>query len=183
MNTQVFDGRPDSNENRPDREIQVYDFLDQIKINYKRIDHEPVATMDACDNRGEILNIKISKNVFLCNTQKTKFYLLVMPGQKRYYTKVFSKLIGSSRLSFAPEELMIKYLNTPAGSASILGLINDKENNVELYIDSEILKNEYFGCHPCNNTSTLKFKMEDLLNKILPATNHKFTPVDLPWEV
>ena len=115
-------------------------------------------------------------------TQKTAFYLLILPGSKKFKTAALSKQIGSARLSFAEPEFMEQYLNITPGSVSVLGLMNDPENKVRLLIDKDILENHpYFGCHPCINTSSLKFRTEDLLNKILPAIHHNYTIVDLPY--
>ena len=127
-----------------------------------------MATIAECDKVSEVLGISICKNLFLCNSQKTKFYLLMMPGEKRFVTKEFSKLIGSSRLSFAPAEYMEQYLNITPGSVSVLGLMNDIEGKVKLYIDRDVVEKEYIGCHPCINTSSLKLKTEDVLGKFLP---------------
>ena len=138
--------------------------------------------MEACHEVGNLLGIEICKNLFLRNTQKTAFYLLILPGRKKFKTAALSKQIGSARLSFAEPEFMEQYLNITPGSVSVLGLMNDPENKVRLLIDKDILENHpYFGCHPCINTSSLKFRTEDLLNKILPAIHHNYTIVDLPY--
>ena len=139
-------------------------------------------TIEACKGVDDLLSIEICKNLFLRNTQKTAFYLLLLPGNKKFKTAVLSKQIGSARLSFAESEFMEQYLDITPGSVSVLGLMNDPENKVRLLIDKEILDNHpYFGCHPCINTSSLKFRTEDLLNKILPAIHHDYTMVDLPY--
>ena len=109
------------------------------------------------------------------------FYLLMLPGDKHFKTSVLSKEIGSSRLSFAAPEYMEKFLDITPGSVSVLGLMNDTENRVRLAIDRDVLKDGYFGCHPCINTSSLKIRTCDLLDKILPALGHEYTLVDLPW--
>ena len=130
----------------------------------------------------KLLGIHICKNLFLCNAQKTKFYMLMMPGTKKFKTKNLSKQINSARLSFAGDEFMEKFLDITPGSVSVLGLANDTENQVQLLIDADVLKDEYIGCHPCINTSSLKIKTADLLEKILPAVHHEYILVDLPWE-
>lgn len=115
----------------------------------------------------------ICKNLFLCNRQETQFYLLKMPGDKKFLTKELSAQIGSARLSFAKAEAMEKYLDITPGSVSVLGLMNDKENHVQLLMDEDILPGEYIGCHPCINTSSLKLKTSDLLEKVIPAMKHE----------
>lgn len=178
----IYTGRPADTTSRLPKEIHTYDLLDSLGIAYARADHDTLPTMEACQEVGNLLGIEICKNLFLRNTQKTAFYLLILPGRKKFKTAALSKQIGSARLSFAEPEFMEQYLNITPGSVSVLGLMNDPENKVRLLIDKDILKNHpYFGCHPCINTSSLKFRTEDLLNKILPAIHHDYTMVDLPY--
>ena len=178
----IYTGRPADTTDRLPKEIRTYDLLDSLGITYTRADHDTLPTMEACQEVGKLLGIEICKNLFLRNTQKTAFYLLILPGRKKFKTAALSKQIGSARLSFAEPEFMEQYLNITPGSVSVLGLMNDPENKVRLLIDKDILKNHpYFGCHPCINTSSLKFRTEDLLNKILPAIHHNYTIVDLPY--
>ena len=130
--------------------------------------------MEACNEIDAILNVTICKNLFLCNRQKTNFYLLMMPGDKKFKTKELSAQIGSARLSFADPEDMLKYLDIEPGAVSIMGLINDKDNVVQLLIDEDVLDGEYIGCHPCVCTSSLKMRTEDVIGKYLPATGHEY---------
>lgn len=167
------------NDERLPKETAVYDMLDRLAVKYDRLDHDATASMEDCDEVGKILGIEICKNLFLCNRQKTNFYLLMIPGSKEFKTKDLSKQINSARLSFAGAEYMEKYLNITPGSVSVMGLMNDTENNVRLLIDEDILKNEYFGCHPCINTSSLKIRTDDLIHKILPDINHEPVTVTL----
>ncbi len=165
-------GRPLSEAGRLEKELRVYDFLDRIGVSYDRIDHPPADTMEVCRAKNAILRATICKNLFLSNRQGTVFYLLMMPAEKHFKTSIVSKLIGSSRLSFGTDEKMAAFLDVTPGSVSVMGLINDTQNRVTLLIDSDILKGEFFGCHPCINTSSLKIKTQDLLEKILPAAHH-----------
>lgn len=175
-------GRPENTDNRLDKEIRVYDFLDKLGIQYQRIDHEAAMTMEACEEIDRALgdNTTICKNLFLCNRQETDFYLLLMPGDKPFKTKDLSAQIHSARLSFAKSEYMEKYLDITPGSVSVLGLMNDSEKKVQLLIDEDVMKEPYFGCHPCINTSSLKFTTEDLMQKIIPALEHEPVTVTLP---
>lgn len=178
----LYTGRPADTTGRLPKEIRTYDLLDSLGITYTRVDHDAMPTIEACKGVDDLLSIEICKNLFLRNTQKTAFYLLLLPGNKKFKTAVLSKQIGSARLSFAEPEFMEQYLDITPGSVSVLGLMNDPENKVRLLIDKAILDNHpYFGCHPCINTSSLKFRTEDLLNKILPAIHHDYTMVDLPY--
>ena len=178
---ELVNGRPTDTQGRLDKEIRVYDFLDSLGVSYQRIDHEAAMTMEACEEIDRTLEATICKNLLLCNRQETQFYLLMLPGDKVFKTKDLSAQIGSSRLSFAKAEYMEQYLNITPGSLSVLGLMNDKDKMVRLLIDEDVLRGEYIGCHPCINTSSLKFRTEDLLNKILPAIHHNYTIVDLPY--
>ena len=175
-------GRPENTDNRLNKEIRVYDFLDKLGIQYQRIDHEAAMTMEACEEIDHALgdNTTICKNLFLCNRQETDFYLLLMPGDKAFKTKDLSAQIHSARLSFAKPEYMEKYLDITPGSVSVLGLMNDSEKKVQLLIDEDVMKEPYFGCHPCINTSSLKFTTEDLMQKIIPALEHEPVTVTLP---
>lgn len=175
-------GRPENTDNRLDKEIRVYDFLDKLGVQYQRIDHEAAMTMEACEEIDHALgdNTTICKNLFLCNRQETDFYLLLMPGDKPFKTKDLSAQIHSARLSFAKPEYMEKYLDITPGSVSVLGLMNDSEKKVQLLIDEDVMKEPYFGCHPCINTSSLKFTTEDLMQKIIPALEHESVTVTLP---
>lgn len=179
---ELLNGRPGNTEDRLPREVRTYDLLDSLGIEYKRTDHERTDTMEACNAVDEILGVVICKNLFLCNRQKTSFYLLMMPGDKKFKTKELSNQINSSRLSFADPEDMLKYLDIEPGSVSIMGLMNDKDHAVQLLIDEDVLKDEYLGCHPCVNTSSLKLRTTDVTEKFLPAVGHDFRTVHLVGE-
>ncbi len=172
-------GRPVDCTGRLEKEIRTYDFLDKLNIEYERIDHEELNTMAACEEVDKLLGATICKNLFLCNSQKTNFYLLMMPGDKKFITKELSAQIGSARLSFASPEFMERFLDITPGSVSVMGLMNDNDKQVRLLIDEEVLQGEYIGCHPCINTASLKLKTEDLIHKIIPAMKHDITIVKL----
>ncbi len=175
--SKIYTSKP--TDERLPKEMRSYELLDTIGVSYERVDHDAAMTMEQCAEAKAVLGVKICKNLLLCNSQKTKFYMLLMPGEKQFVTKDFSKKIGSSRLSFAPAEFMEKFLDITPGSLSVLGLINDKDNNVTLYIDRDVVADEYFGCHPCINTSSVKFSTNDLLTKVIPAMGHEVNFVEL----
>lgn len=177
---ELLQGRPLDLSGRLPREIAVYDLLDHLHINYQRTDHEEANTMEACNAIDRILDVIICKNLFLCNRQMTHFYLLMMPGDKPFKTSILSKQIGTSRLSFASGEYMEEYLDITPGSLSVMGLMNDKGHHVKLLIDEDVLSGEYIGLHPCINTSSLRVKTCDLVERIIPAMNHTMTTVTLP---
>ena len=178
---ELVKGRPTDCSGRLDREVRVYDLLDELGIEYERTDHEEANTMEKCNEIDKILDTIICKNLFLCNRQQTEFYLLMMPGDKPFKTKYITKQLGCSRLSFAPSEKMLEYLDIKPGAVSIMGLMNDKDNKIQLVIDKPVVESETLGCHPCVCTSSLKFKTQDIIEKFLPAVHHEPIIVDLPW--
>ncbi len=171
----LYRGSPSDLSDRSEREKRAYAFLDRLGVDFDRSDHpdQPATTMEICADVDAVLRVHICKNLFLCNRQQTSFYLLVMPGDKPFKTKELSKQMGVSRLSFANEAYMERFLDLHPGSVSVLGLINDKDRRVQLVIDEDVLKEEYFGCHPCENTSSIRFATKDLIDVILPALKIK----------
>lgn len=175
----AFTGRPADISGRIEQEISTYELLDRLGIEYMRCDHDEANTIEVCLERTKVLDTRICKNLFLCNRQETAFYLLCMPADKQFKTSVVSSQLGVARLHFADEKYMTQLLNLQPGSVSVMGLMYDRENRVRLLIDKDILRQEYFACHPCINTSSLKFKTSELLEKILPALHHEPTYVEL----
>lgn len=177
---ELINGRPADAEGRLEKEIRTYDFLDSLGVSYQRTDHEPTMTMEVCADIDEVLGAKMCKNLFLCNRQETDFYLLLIPGDKKFKTKDFSSQLGVARLSFAKEEYMEEFLDITPGSVSVMGLINDKEKRVRFCVDEEVLVCDYLCCHPCINTTSMKFAIKDFTEKIVPAMGHEMTIVTLP---
>ena len=175
---EVFNGAPNNIDARLPKEKKVYEALAALNIDYTRVDHAPADTMEDCIAIGEALGAPVCKNLFLTNSQRTKFYLLAMPGDKPFKTKDLSKQINSSRLSFAEPEYALKYLDITPGSVSMAGLINDNECAVQLLIDEDVISSEYVGIHPCINTSTIRLKVSDVL-KLAQSTGHSAITVKL----
>ena len=168
---ELVEGRP--KDKRIDKEERVYDLLDQLNIDYQRIDHEEANTMEICLEIEKTLKSTICKNLFLVNSNKSQYYLLMLKENKKFKTKVISKQINSSRLSFGSDEKMLEYLDITPGSVSLLGLMNDHDLKVQLLMDKDLLQDEYLGCHPCINTSSLRIKMKDVFEKIIPSLHHE----------
>ena len=164
---ELFHGRPDDCSGRLARELRVYDYLDKLGIEYWRTDHfdMPAMTMEDCNKIDAVLGVLICKNLFLCNRQKTDFYLLLMPGDKPFRTKELSK-----KLDIQP------------GAVSVMGLMNDRDKRVRLVVDGDVLRQEYFGCHPCVNTSSIRLLTRDVVEKFIPSTGHEMTFVELTGE-
>jgi len=172
-------GRPSDLDGRQEREIRVYNLLDSLGIEYWQIDHEIANTMEVCKEIDAALGATICKNLFLCNRQQTEFYLLMMPDDKPFKTKDITGQIGCSRLSFAPAEKMEELLDIHPGSVSVMGLMNDIENKVQLVVDEDVLKGEFVGCHPCVNTSSLKIRTSDIFITFLNKVGHNYLVVKL----
>lgn len=167
---------------RTEMEQRSFALLEGLQISYSYVDHAPALTMEDCAEIDEVLGVKMCKNLVLCNRQKTDYYLLLMPGDKVFKTKELSSQINSARLSFASGEAMEELLGVLPGSASVLGLLKDTEGKVQLLIDKDLLCEEFFGCHPCKNTSSIRFSTEDLLNRVLPKLGHAYIAVELRGE-
>ena len=180
INETKFRGRPLTKESRTPMELLSYDLLDSLCIEYDRVDHDHADTIEACHEVEKVLGWPVCKNLFLCNRQKTQYYMLMLEGDKVFKTKDLSKQLGVSRLSFATGEDMEAILGVHPGSVTVLGLMNDRENNVQLVMDKPIYDAPFVSCHPCISTSTLTIKTEDLLQKFLPAVHHDPIVVDLP---
>ncbi len=168
---ELLHGSPTDLSGRSDREIRCYALLDRLGISFDRTDHpsRPADTMEVCAEVDAVLGVHICKNLFLCNRQKTSFYLLIMPGDKPFLTKELSGQLGVSRLSFGEPELMARLLDVHPGSVSVLALINDPNHQVRLLIDEDVLREPLFGCHPCENTSSPRCSSRALPERLLPA--------------
>lgn len=177
---ELVKGRPADCTGRSAREVRCYDFLDELGVEYHRVDHDPAATMEVCAEIDRVLDAMICKNLFLCNRQQTDFYLLMIPGDKTFKTKDISHQLGTARLSFGSAEKMDELLDVHPGSVSVLALLNDPAGRVRLVMDEEVRGRVFFGCHPCENTSSLRIRTDDLMQKILPALHHTPTFVSLP---
>ena len=161
------------------QEAAAFDLLETLHIDYDRVSHDAAFNMELCAQVGDALGVSVCKNLFLCNRQQTKFYLLCMSPDKVFHTKELSAQINSARLSFAPEDKLWELLRCTPGSATILGLANDTEHAVQLLMEREVYEAPYISCHPCLCTSTLKLKTADVLEKFLPRTGHQPVIVDL----
>lgn len=178
----LYQGRPASPAGRGENELSCYDLLDRLGIPFTRADHDAAMTIPMCASVERLLGEKICKNLFLCNRQKTAFYLLMLDGAKTFHTKDLSKQLGVARLSFADGTDLARLLGVTPGSVTVLALKNDREGAVRLVVDRSVAEAQCVACHPCVNTSTVSFPTRELLDKLLPAIGHTPTFVDLPKE-
>ena len=156
--------------------------LETLRIPYRMVEHPAAGAMEDLVAVEERLGVRICKNLFLCNRQKTVFYLLLIPADKRFKTSVVSKLIGSSRLSFGEEDKLYELLGVRPGSITPLGLVFDEAHQVNLLIDREVLALEEIGMHPLVNTASIAMKTEDLIKVYFPFTGHEPQILDIPGE-
>lgn len=178
----VEQGTPKDISLRNKDEQEVYHLLDKLRIPFIRVDHDPRFTRDGYEDISKATGAISCKNLFLANRQQSEFYLLRMRPRKKFKTKEISNQIHSARLSFGNQEALEKYLHASRGYCSVLDLRNDRENQVRLLIDSELLESDSVGVHPCINTSTLGIRWSDLLDVFLPNIHHDYQVVTLVGE-
>lgn len=178
-----YSGRPtEGNESRTEAETAVYDFLDRTGVEYVTLCHPAAFTMEECEAVRRDIGAPVFKNLFLTNRQQTDFYLLMIPADKPFKTKYLSSQLGCARLSFASVEKMEELLHIQPGAVSPMGLIHDKEHKVRLIIDRDLAATSSYACHPCVNTASVAMPLSDLLEKVIPATGHSHTWVELKPE-
>ncbi len=177
INETTFNVRPEKTATQ--KEMDAYIFLEEAGVDYIRAEHDEAATIELCEDVEKVIDAKICKNLLLTNRQQTIFYLLLIKGDMVFKTKYLSSQINSARLSFATAEHMETLLDVTPGSLTVLALMKDKEKKVNLLIEENVFKEEFFACHPMVNTATVKFKTEDLKTKVLPALGREYTLVNL----
>lgn len=148
MDQTRYTGRPQTGPGRDPGEMACYDFLDGLGVSYDRVDHDPAFHIETCHQVEAVLGAPIAKNLFLCNRQKTQFYLLLMEGDKVFKTKHLSAQLGCSRLSFADEGDLNRLLGVQPGSASLLCLLQDRESLVQLVLDPAFAGASVSGAAP-----------------------------------
>lgn len=168
----IENGAPKDLEEREQKEREVYRFLEDCRIPFQRVDHDPVYTMEDCLEIDELLDAFIVKNLFLTNRRRTEFYLLILPEKKSFKSSVIAPQIGSGKLTFGRPEEMERLLEVTPGAVTVMGLMHDRDNRVKLLIDRDVLDHETIGCHPCVNTASIRIAVKDLLERFLPAAGH-----------
>lgn len=140
---------------------KVYNILKDLNIEYTEHEHKAVFTVDEANALDINLPGKHCKNLFLRNRKGNIHYLLVVEDHKRVDLKNLAKEIGSTPLSVASEERLLKYLALTPGSVTPFGLINDEQREVEVLIDKDLADGDYVNFHPNINTSTLTISYND----------------------
>lgn len=152
---------------------ETYRYLEKLKIPFERVDTDEAITMEDCILINEKLDMKMVKTLFLCNRQKTVFFLFITTGDKPFKAKEFGHAVKSSRVSFAPEELMDEMLGTKIGAATVFSTITDLDRDLQVIIDKDVAEEEYYGCSDGTTTCYMKIRTEDIINKLLPDVKHK----------
>ncbi|MBT2259785.1 YbaK/EbsC family protein (plasmid) [Priestia megaterium] len=157
----------------------TYLALQQLNIPFQRVDTDEAITMDDCTLINNKLNMKMVKTLFLCNRQQTSFYLFITKGDKPFRSKDFSSALNIARVSFAPEELMKEMVGTKIGAATVFSALLDKNNNVQIVFDKDVMSEEWYGCSDGTTTGYMKVKTEQIINDFLPYTNHKVSIIEV----
>lgn len=157
----------------------VYQSLKKLEISFERVDTDEAISMEDCIEINKKLDIKMVKTLFLCNSKKNKFYLFVTTADKQFKSKDFSKALQISRVSFAPPELLENILGVKIGAATVFGILNDKENLVQVVFDNDLLSEEWYGCSDGTTTGYMKVRPTQVVNKFLPSTKHMPTVIEI----
>lgn len=160
------------------KELPVYAALDALGISYQRIEHDAAMTMADCDKIEGLVAGEHCKNLFLCNTQATEFYLLLLKGDKKFKTAVVSKQIGKARLGFANEAQLGEYLGLTPGAVTPMGLINDTKQRVTVLVDRDLMDYSRILVHPNVNTASISLHINDLM-RFIYANNNAVCFVDV----
>ncbi len=158
---------------------EVIKYLDNLNISYELFNHKPVSSIEECKQIEDFIGGRICKNLFLKTTNGKIKILLIIDADKKFVTKDISKKLETSRLSFCTADEMIEYLNTVPGSLSIMSLIFDKDNSVDLAIDKDVISDEFIYCHPCQNDATLKIKTKDVIETLIPLFNREYKIIQI----
>ncbi len=152
---------------------KVYAILNELGIAYERVETDEAITMEDCVLINDKLNMKMVKTLFLCNRQKTDFYLFITTADKPFNSKELSNKLNISRLSFAPAELLEEMLGTKIGSATIFSALLDEENKVKILLDKDVTTEEHYGCSDGTTTGYMKIKTECITRDFLEYASHK----------
>ena len=150
--------------------MEVLAFLDKIAIPYEYHEHERAHTIEDCLKMSFITSdVTICRNILLCNRQQTAHYLLLLRPHTPFRTSVVSKLLGSSRLSFAPVDTLEEKLHLTSGSVSPLGLLFDKDKQIKLCYEDAVRATPRIAFHPCDNSATVIFDQAIFFEQVIPV--------------
>lgn len=156
----------------------VLETLKKLGIPYQLIEHPAMYTVPEMESISFPEKSVVVKNLFLRNAKKTNYYLLVTDSKKKINLKTIQQQIGSTRLSFASEMDLQKYLGVTTGAVSPLGLLNDFTHEVILCIDEELAQTHLIGVHPNDNTATIFLSFNNLLT-VIEQSGHTIQLIEL----
>ena len=160
-------------------EQAVFNYLDSLNIDYQRFDHPPVFTVEEAEKHWQNIEARHCKNIFLRDAKGRQHFLVVAPIEIKLDIRALWEQLGSSRLSFASEARLMKYLGLKPGSVSPFGLINDQENHVRVYLDESLRQAPKLAFHPNINTITLAIARPDL-ERFFEQVGNTWTYIGLP---
>lgn|SRR3989338_7120253 len=160
--------------------MDIYAFLDQHGIAYQRFDHPAVFTCEQAQELRTPMPGKDTKNLFLRDEKGKRHFLVTVGHEKQVDIKALKTLFDVQKLSFASPERLKNHLGVDPGSVTLLGLINDPEHRVEVFIDEAVWNADAVCCHPLVNTATLCIPHEGI-EKFLRATGHSWRVESIPW--
>lgn len=158
---------------------KVYRTLPDLHIPFERVDTDEAITMEDCIQIDKVLDMKMVKTLFLCNRQQTAFYLFITAGDKPFRSKDFSNALGVARVSFAPVDLMEKMLGTKIGAATVFSALLDKDNEVQIVFDKDVLSEEWYGCSDGTTTGYMKIKTSQIYRDFLKFAKHSPTAIQV----
>jgi len=161
-----------------ERKIKVYEKLKYMGINYEIIEHPAVYTIEEMDNLGITIKAEICKNLFVRDAKGKRHYLIVLDKNKKANLTNLASQIGSTKLSFASEKRLDKYLGLEKGAVSPLGVINDINKEVEVIFDKDLIGKDSLGVHPNDNTATVVLSYDDL-KKVIEDNGNKIKFVNI----
>ena len=136
-------------------ESELLQYIDQKAIPYRRVEHPPVYTCEEAERLRPDTPGVSTKNLFLCDKKAHNFYLVVTECAKRVDLKSLAQVIGVNKIRFASERNLERLLGVTRGAVTVLGLVNDCDGQVQLWVDSQVWEGSEFMCHPLVNTATL----------------------------
>ena len=158
-------------------EEMIYQLLDELEIDYERLDHEPITSVIEAAEKGIVLPGQQVKNLFLKTKKGRKFYLIVLKDEKIADIKQLAEKLGEKRLSFTNDEDLMRLLQVVPGSVTPFGLLFDREKKVQLIVDEDVDPGLTVGFHPFVNTTTLNIAYSDFL-RFLEKVDHEALRLD-----
>lgn len=162
----------------PITETDILRYLDENSLPYQYVSHPPVYTCEQAELHRPSLPGVSTKNLFLRDDRR-RFYLVMTACEKRLDLKQLGKVLGTSKLHFGDEATLLRLLGVSPGAVTVLGLINDPDQQIHLVVDSAIWEGAFFLCHPLVNTATLVLAQADL-RRFFTLTGHIPQIVEVP---